>query len=247
MTPSASILPLQLRKLTFKAGGKVLMKGISVDLNHGPLSVVIGPNGAGKSLLLRMCHGLIKPTSGDVLWAAPTGEAQRRQAMVFQRPILLRRSVRANVDYALSVRGTRRRERRDKVAEVLERTGLRRFAERQARSLSVGEQQKLALARVWVLSPQVLFLDEPTASLDPGATHAVEEIILAIHEAGTKVIMTTHDLSQARRMADEILFLHRGRLFEHGPADAFFTVPQTLEAAAFLAGKTLWRSKEAAA
>jgi tungstate transport system ATP-binding protein len=107
--------------------------------------------------------------------------------------------------------------------------------------LSFGEQQRLALARAWALMPQVLFLDEPTANLDPAATHTVERVITAIHAAGTQVIMTTHDLAQARRLADEILFLHRGRLLEKGPADAFFAGPRNDLARAFLRGELLWR------
>ena len=161
--------------------------------------------------------------------------------MVFQRPVMLRRSAAANVAYALKLRGVPRTERPQRVAEAVRQTGLAPLAARPARALSVGEQQRLALARAWAIRPEVLFLDEPTASLDPAATHAVEEIIQSIHRAGTRIVMTTHDLGQARRLADEIVFLHHGRVVERQPAEEFFTRPKTREAAAFIAGDLLWQ------
>jgi tungstate transport system ATP-binding protein len=240
------ILPLRLDALGYEVAGRRLVDGVTLELTAGPRTVLLGPNGAGKSLLLRLCHGLLAPTSGRLAWLGAGAAAlspaalRRRQAMVFQRPVLLRRSVAANVDYALGLRGTPRRRRAARVAEALERVGLAGLAGRPARVLSGGEQQRLALARAWALQPEVLFLDEPTASLDPGATRAVEEIIDAFHRAGTKIVMTTHDLGQARRLADEVVFLHRGRLAEHAPAAAFFAGPASPEAAAFVAGELLW-------
>jgi len=232
-----SILPLVLDGVFYEVNGHSLIRDLSFRFEQGPLTAVLGPNGAGKSLTLRLCHGLLEPTRGTVRWAA---QSRERQAMVFQRPVLLRRSVSANVEYALSLRGLPREERRRLARAALERTGLQRFADRRARALSVGEQQRLSLARAWALEPDVLFLDEPTASLDPAASHAVEEVVRAIRESGTKIIMTTHDLGQARRLADEVLFLHQGRLVEHGPAEQFFAGPQSDVAAAFLAGDLAW-------
>ncbi len=242
MAPSPSILPLELRDVSFEAGGKRLVKDFSCTFAGGKRSIVLGPNGAGKSLLLRLCHGLIRPSAGEVIWHGAGGgiDPASRQAMVFQRPVMLRRSVAANVDYALSLRGLDRSRRTALVDEALARAGLSRLAASPARVLSVGEQQKLALARVWALKPEVLFLDEPTASLDPSATHGVEEIIAAIHAAGTRIIMTTHDLGQARRLADEVLFLHRGRLLERATAEAFFAQPKNDLAQAFIRGELLW-------
>ena len=200
-TPESTpqILPLELDGVCFDAGGNRLIKDISLRFEPGLRTVVIGPNGAGKSLFLRLCHGLLRPTQGSVRWQLGSSAA-RHQAMVFQRPVMLRRSVTANIDYALKLRKVPRRDRADIIDRVLQQTGLRRHADQPARVLSIGEQQKLALARAWALQPQVLFLDEPTASLDPAATHGVEEIIQAIHDAGTRIIMTTHDLGQARRL-----------------------------------------------
>ena len=238
MTVQGSILPLTLAELVYEAGGRRLVDGVSLTLAAGPRTVILGPNGAGKSLLLRLCHGLLAPTAGSLSWQR--ADAARRQALVFQRPVMLRRSAAANIDYALRLRGIPRDLRTARIREMLDDTGLGAFATRQARSLSIGEQQRLALARAWATAPEVLFLDEPTASLDPAATRTVEDIIAAIDLSGTKIVMTTHDLGQARRLADEIVFLHRGRLLEHRPAAEFFAAPATAEAAAFIEGKLLW-------
>jgi tungstate transport system ATP-binding protein len=238
---SAAILPLMVHDLCYEIGGKRLLDHISFRTDVGPRTVVLGPNGAGKSLLLRLCHGLLQPSAGTIAWAeAPLTMARRCQAMVFQRPVLLRRSTAANIAYVLRLQGIPRRQRRAMLTEALEQAGLLPLAARPARVLSGGEQQRLALARAWVLKPQVLFLDEPTTSLDPAATRAVEALLEHIHRSGTKIIMTTHDLGQARRLADEVLFLHHGRLVEYALAPAFFSNPQSKEAAAFLEGKLLW-------
>ena len=240
-TAQPTILPLQVHDLCFTAGGKQLLDRISFQTNGRRRTVILGSNGAGKSLLLRLCHGLLRPSGGSIKWTGVDAETARRyQAMVFQRPVLLRRSAAANIRYVLSIQGVARRQRRAIVAEMLQLAGLGHLAERPARVLSGGEQQRLALARVWALKPQVLFLDEPTASLDPAATLAVETLLLQIQASGTKIIMTTHDLGQARRLADEVLFLHHGRLLEDASADGFFTNPYSQEAAAFLEGKLLW-------
>jgi tungstate transport system ATP-binding protein len=235
-----SILPLCLEKVCFASSGRLLLDHISLQLGYGLRTVVLGANGAGKSLLLRLCHGLLQPTAGMLRWAVnDTRTLRHNQAMVFQRPVLLRRSVTANVAYALAVQGIPRNSRRQLVNRALEQVGLSALAHQPARVLSGGEQQRLALARAWALRPQVLFLDEPTANLDPSATRLIEHIIDVIHRDGTKIVMTTHDLGQARRHADEVVFLHRGRLLEHTPAARFFTRPKSIEAKAFLAGDLL--------
>ncbi|MEE2672525.1 MAG: ATP-binding cassette domain-containing protein [Myxococcota bacterium] len=242
----ASILPLEFREVGFSAGGQVLLRDLSIRFEAGSPSVVMGPNGAGKSLSLRIAHGLLAPTTGSVRWLgldAPPNDprVRHRQAMVFEQPVLLRRSAAANVDYALAVARVPRSERADRVAQALSRTGLARVADRRARVLSAGEQQRLSLARAWALEPEVLFLDEPTAALDPGATRAVEESITAISESGTKIVMTTHDLGQARRLAGEILLLCQGRLVERAAAADFFESPESAEARSFLNGDLLWQ------
>jgi tungstate transport system ATP-binding protein len=237
----SSILPLALRRVSYVVREQPLLDEISLHLEATGRTVILGPNGAGKSLTLRLAHGLIEPSSGSVCWLGnAAADAARRQAMVFERPVLLRRSAAANVDYALALRGIGRERRRLRVAEMLEKTGLSAIAQRPARVLSAGEQQRLALARAWALSPEVLFLDEPTAALDPSATRSVEAIIESIAASGSKIVMTTHDLGQARRLADEVVFLVRGALREHTPADEFFEAPRSEEARAFLRGELLW-------
>ena len=245
MQKPQELLPLRLDQVCFAAGGQTLIDQISLTLSAGARTVILGPNGAGKSLLLRLCHGLLMPSAGNIHWASDDPQLLRQgQAMVFQRPVLLRRSAAANIDYALlhHTRGRKlsRRSRQQQVMVALAQVGLSEIAHRPARVLSGGEQQRLALARAWALRPQVLFLDEPTASLDPGATRMIEEIITAIHHQGCKIIMTTHDLGQARRHADEVVFMHRGRLLAHQPAGCFFSQPESREARDFMAGELLY-------
>jgi tungstate transport system ATP-binding protein len=212
----SDLLPLRVIDLGYAANGAQILQHISAEFAAGPVSVILGANGAGKSVLLRLCHGLLQPTSGSVVWGGRfSGDPRRHQAMVFQRPVMLRRS-------------------------ALARVSLLDLADRPARLLSGGEQQRLALARAWARRPEILFLDEPTASLDPSATRTVEAIVAAIAAEGTKVIMTTHDLGQARRLADEILFLNRGRLIERASRDLFFAEPATAAAAAFIQGDLPW-------
>lgn len=236
-----AVLPLILDDVSYAAGNLKLIDAISLEIAAGPKTVILGPNGSGKSLLLRLCHGLISPTRGSIRWAGGQGrEALRRQAMVFQKPVMLRRSVRANVAYGVKLKGVSAAPRRAAVERALARVGLGDLAGRPARVLSGGERQRLALARAWAMEPEVLFLDEPTASLDPGASAAVEAIIEEFHRAGAKVVMATHDLGQARRLADEVVFLDRGRVAERSEAEVFFNGPASEAGAAFLAGRLLW-------
>jgi len=237
----ATLLPLRLDAVVFEAGGRRIVDGVSATLEAGLRTVIVGPNGAGKSVLLRLCHGLLRPTSGKIAWNAPEiPAAPRRQAMVFQRPVLLRRSALANILHALRVAGIPPRQREARAREALRKVGLEALAAHPARVLSGGEQQRLALARVWALRPEVLFLDEPAASLDPGATHEIERIIAAMHAAGTKIVMVTHNLGQAHRLGEEILFFHQGRMLERAPASRFFRQPASAEAAQFLEGELPW-------
>jgi len=239
--PRAPLLPLVLEGVGFSAGGRDILSGVDLVLEAGPRTVILGPNGAGKSVLMRICHGLLAPSTGSVRWAHPEhpGEA-RRQAMVFQRPVLLRRSALGNLKFALAVAGAPHHERDGRARAALDRVGLLKYAHRPARVLSGGEQQRLALARAWMLQPDVLFLDEPTANLDPGATREIESIVRSIHESGTKIVMITHNLGQAQRLGDEILFVDRGRIAERTPVGRFFRHPATAEADAFLKGELPW-------
>jgi len=237
----ASILPLELRNVRFDAGGRTIIRDLSLRIESGPTTILLGANGAGKSVLMRLMHGLFPPTAGEVRWAVNGGRRMRRaQAMVFQRPVMLRRSAIANILYALRAAHVPEGDRTALAREALESVGLIHLAHRPARVLSGGEQQRLALARAWALHPEVLFLDEPTASLDPGATREIEAVIRAFDAAGTKVVMATHNLGQARRLGDEVLFLHEGRLAEVAPIGRFFSQPASAEAAAFIKGELPW-------
>ena len=237
-----AMLPLTLEQVSFVAGGRTILSGVDFVLEAGPRTVVLGPNGAGKSVLARLCHGLLAPTGGRVRWSNPeVPGAPRRQAMVFQRPVLLRRSVLGNLLFALRVAGVPQAERDARASSALASVGLTHYANRPARVLSGGEQQRLALARAWMLRPEVLFLDEPTANLDPGATREIESIIQSIHASGTKIVMITHNLGQARRLADEIVFLDQGRIAERASVDVFFRQPATAGAETFLKGELPWR------
>jgi tungstate transport system ATP-binding protein len=227
------MLPLVLDQVSFAVNGRTLIDRISAEIGAGPRTIILGSNGAGKSVLMRLCHGLLRASSGRIEWRGANGGRQR-QAMVFQRPVMLRRSALANVVYAMKLAAIAPRERELRARDVLDAVGLSHLAERPARMLSGGEQQRVALARAWALNPEVLFLDEPTANLDPGATRDIESIIAQIHASGTKIIMSTHNLGQARRLGDEILFLYQGRLAERSPVERFFRQPASSEAASFI-------------
>jgi tungstate transport system ATP-binding protein len=232
------LLPLHVEGLSFVAGGRLIIDHVSLEIEAGPSSIILGANGAGKSVLMRLLHGLLAPTEGRIGWSGMEAVgSRRRQAMVFQRPVLLRRSALANVEYALALARVPRAEREQQALEALDSVGLRHLAHQPARVLSGGEQQRVALARAWALHPEVLFLDEPTASLDPASTREIESVIRAFDAAGTKIVMATHNLGQARRVGDEVIYLHQGRVLERAPAEQFFRQPATPEAAAFIRGE----------
>jgi tungstate transport system ATP-binding protein len=231
------ILPLRLSHVRYRD----IIPPLSLEIDAGPSTIILGANGAGKSVLMRLMHGLLAPTAGRITWReADARRVRRLQAMVFQRPIMLRRSVHANVLYALAVAGVPRAERERMARTALEEVGLAHLAQRPARVLSGGEQQRLALARAWALHPEVIFLDEPTASLDPSATREIEAVIRAFDASGSKVVMATHNLGQAKRLGDEVIYLHQGRVLERTPADRFFSQPASAEAAAFIKGELPW-------
>jgi len=233
------MLPLVLDQVSFAVSGKTIIDRVSMEITEGPRTIILGPNGAGKSVLMRLCHGLFAPTSGSITWRG-AANGRRRQAMVFQRPVMLRRSAVANIVYGLKLAGISPSECELRARDVLDAVGLSGIAEQPARVLSGGEQQRVALARAWALGPEVLFLDEPTANLDPGAAREVESLIGQIRAGGTKIVMTTHNLGQAKRLGDEILFLSQGRLVERTPVDQFFAKPQSAEADAFIRGELPW-------
>jgi len=213
---------------------------MNLELDGEGISALLGPNGAGKSVLLRMIAGLQKPHSGDIRWGGADHPAERL-AMVFQAPMILRTTVLANAELGMLPLKITSAERTRRAMEVLRRVGLADRAGTSARLLSGGEKQRLALARAWAVKPRLLLLDEPTSNLDPSSTEAVEHIIRSIRTDGTKVLMTTHNLGQATRIADEIIFLAEGRVQDHAPTQRFFSRPQSTAARLFIQAELPWR------
>jgi tungstate transport system ATP-binding protein len=239
MRAPASNLPIVFAAVMLRRGSVTILDAISLTITSGTPTVLIGPNGAGKTMLLKLACALIEPTSGEITWGGTSRTDPTQSAIVLQRPTMLRRSAAANVRYALAAAGCPRRERSARLAALLEQVGLGEFTERPARRLSGGEQQRLAFARALAKDPAILFLDEPTASLDPAATKAMEDLIRRTADANIKVVMSTHDLGQARRLAGDVVLLHRGRIVEHADVASFFTSPQTPQARSFVAGELL--------
>ena len=230
------ILPLALTDAVVKKRGKVLVGPVNWTVQGAGMTIIMGPNGSGKTSLLRLMHGLERPRAGNVTWGCSTALARKRQAFVFQSPVMLRRSSLDNILYALKLQKFPKTEARQTAAEWLGKVGLKDASDLNASFLSGGEKQKLALARALACQPEILFLDEPTANLDGSATREIEAILKNALGSGIRIVMTTHDVGQAKRLADEVMFLYRGTPHEFGPAQTFFSRPETREAQAFLNG-----------
>ncbi|WP_426417134.1 ATP-binding cassette domain-containing protein [Aestuariirhabdus sp. LZHN29] len=236
----SGLLPGVVSDLGYQVRGKHLLQQVNLRIEGSGTSIIMGPNGSGKSLLLRLLHGMIEPTSGQVHWGELRLDRtnRRRQAMVFQKPVLLRRSVAANIRFVLKLEGKQSKAPlNQRIDQLLDSVGLLGQAEQPARLLSGGEQQRLALARALALNPEVLFLDEPTASLDPASTAAIEAIVQRCSNTGMRIVFVTHDVGQARRLADEVIFVDQGRIAEQTPASLFFDQPQSQAARDYLAGR----------
>jgi len=234
---SNALLPLRVNDLGYSIKDKALLQGVNLKLTNSGITAILGHNGAGKSLLLRVLHGLIPPTTGTVHWhdrAVTELSVRKQQAMVFQKPVVLRRSVASNIDYVLALRSAASHDMRN---ALLSDANLLDKAKQQATSLSGGEQQRLAIARALATNPSVIFLDEPTASMDPAATAAIEKQLHSVSLQGIKIIIVTHDIMQARRVADDIIFLHHGKVTEHTRADDFFTHASSTAARQYLDGQ----------
>jgi tungstate transport system ATP-binding protein len=211
-----------------------ILQDVTLEIGSGPPTVLLGPNGSGKSTLIKLGMRLIAPSAGRITFGGRSASSATRSAIVFQKPVMLRRSAAANIAFALSAAG--RSPDDATISRLLSLVGLGPLADRPARRLSGGEQQRLALARALARTPEVLFLDEPTASLDPAATKGVEDIIARTASEGIKIVMATHDLGQARRLAGDVVFLASGRIVERGGSPQFFTSPLTDAARRFLKG-----------
>ncbi|MGJ8596228.1 ATP-binding cassette domain-containing protein [Sulfitobacter sp.] len=231
-----NLFPLTVRGAETSRRGKVLVGPVDLDLSGVGATVVMGPNGSGKTTLLRLLHGAARLTAGRIDWACGEDHARTRQGFVFQRPVMLRRTVLENLMYPLRMREVSKVDAQTQAEEWAKRIGLETMLGRMATNLSGGEQQKLALARAMITEPQVLFLDEPTAALDGRATREVEALLRAARASGMQLILSTHDLGQAKRLADDIIFMLHGRVLEHDNARDFFDAPKSIQARAFLRG-----------
>jgi tungstate transport system ATP-binding protein len=235
----AAILPIRGEGLLFERGSRRILDALDLEIGGSGTLALMGPNGAGKSVLVRVLAGLVQPTAGRVTWAGTPPDRRRapKLGFVFQRPVHLRRSVLANVTYALAAAGVAKAERTGRAYAALKRARIAHLAPAPARVLSGGEQQLLSLARALATEPELLILDEPTSALDPAATTAIEELLAEAREVGVRIVLITHDLGQARRLADEVAFLHRGRLVERTPRAEFLACPRSPEAQAFVRGE----------
>ena len=232
-----SILPLQLTGAYARIRGKTLIGPIDLTIGPQGFTVVMGPNGAGKTTLLRLMHGLQRLSGGSLTWNQPRDLVRNRQAFVFQAPIMMRRRVVDCIAYPLTLHGMKSAPAREIAAQLATRLGLGHGLQSPAKVLSGGEKQKLSLARALIRNPDILFLDEPCANLDGRATREVEAILLQAQAAGTRIVMSTHDMGQARRLASDVVFMYDGKVHECASADDFFgSAHQTTEATAFVNG-----------
>lgn len=229
-------LSVQLADVVIKRRGKTLLGPINLTVGGQGFTIVMGPNGSGKTTLLKVLHGVERISGGTIGWSAPDAEVREAQAYVFQRPIMLRRSVRQNLAYPLELLKQPKAEIAAKVIDWAGRVGLQDLLDHPAPRLSGGEKQKLALARALIRTPKLLFLDEPCANLDGRSTREIEAVLREAHAAGTRIVMTTHDLGQARRLASDVIFLLNGKLHEQGQAPQIFAAPSESETQAFFQG-----------
>ena len=235
---SYSLLPIEIRDVSYNPNNNIIISNLNLTIRSKGITVIMGPNGSGKSVLVRLLHGLLTPTKGSIKYGKNNlnKTIRQNQAMVFQNPILLRRSVLANMTFVDSIRESTGLKN---CKEILALLGLEQFQSYPAHLLSAGEKQRLALARAIILKPAILFLDEPTANLDPSSIHLIEKILKNASFAGVKIIFITHDINQAKRIADDIIFIQKGKVLEHTETNVFFKKPQTSETAAYLDGKII--------
>nr|WP_236581977.1 ATP-binding cassette domain-containing protein [Hydrogenophaga sp. BPS33] len=231
-----------LHRASVRLGSVTALQDVSLTLRRADRLVIVGANGSGKTTLLRLLHGLVANTGRCERLPLQPEARLPRVAMVFQRTFLLHLSVRHNLWIGLWLAGVPAREREGRVRQALARVGLLGHLHRPARMLSGGEQQRLGLARAWAQHPDILLLDEPTANLDPNAKSEIEQLIEEVAASGVTIVMSTHNLGQAKRLATRVAYLQSGHLVVERPTEAFFggdDLPP--QAAKFLQGELGWR------
>ena len=228
-------LPIYIKDLSLIVDERKILSSLNLSINSDDVTVIMGPNGAGKSIFLKILNGILTPSSGCVTWnnKKQFSDTLNTQAFVFQKPILLRRSVIANLDYMDSVLENKKKISKDRLLEIVQ---LKKQKNQPARMLSLGEQQRLSLIRSLMLRPNLLLLDEPTANLDPASTKIIEDIILNLKMMGIKIIFVTHNILQAKRIADDIIFLNEGKMVEHLNKQEFFSNSKSIEVQNYLNG-----------
>ena len=229
-----NFLPLEIKNLNYIIGSKEILSNLNIKITSDKITVIMGPNGAGKSIFLKILNGIIRPTSGKILWNEKVDESLvlNGQALVFQKPVLLRRSVKANLDFFDKLTNLNNYDKNQllKIVDLLDQKN------QPARLLSLGEQQRLSLIRALLLRPRLIMLDEPTANLDPASTKIIEDIIISLKEFGIKIIFVTHNILQAKRLADEVIFFDKGKLIEHSNAKKFFSNSKSMKVNNYLNG-----------
>lgn len=231
-------LPLRMEHVTYDAQGTTLIRDFNLEIATSDTSIILGHNGSGKSLLLKLLHGVINPSHGKIRWNQHTPSSKQYwRTFLLQRPTFFKQSIEFNIKFVLQIAGVDKSEHNQRCDHALEICGLTHLRQRNTHSLSGGELQKVSLARAWVLKPSVVLLDEPTVALDPPSVISFEKIIQQFEKSGTKIIMTTHDLAQAKRLAKEVIFIHQGSMIEHTDAAHFFAGPQSIEAQSFIRGE----------
>ena len=232
------LTPIRFKDLSVILGQKIILDKINCKIKSNSITAVLGPNGAGKSIFLQTINGLVSIQSGRLTFNSIQNnqEIREQQAMVFQTPVLLRRTVMANMQFVLNLRN---RESNQLLKNILDKVGLEGYEKKSARLLSGGEKQRLSMARALVVNPHLLLLDEPTANLDPYSLNLIEDLVLEENSIGKTVIFTTHDMSQAKRLATDVIFLNKGKVLEQTVSKTFFKSPKTLEAQKYINGEIL--------
>jgi len=229
---------LKIENLKASVDNKSILKGLNLEVNAGEVHAIMGPNGAGKSIFLQTINGLVSIQSGRLTFNSMQNnqEIREQQAMVFQTPVLLRRTVMANMQFVSNLRNKKSNQL---LKKILDKVGLEGYEKKPARLLSGGEKQRLSMARALIVNPNLLLLDEPTANLDPYSLNLIEDLVLEENSIGKTVIFTTHDMSQAKRLATDVIFLNKGKVLEQTVSKTFFKNPKTFEAQKYINGEIL--------